>query len=70
MGDVRGSVERDDPRQVLAFLNSLGVIGVTASQLKEFMKGKDNKITEIQLNTTFHICTNRLLVNPSLNSKN
>ncbi|XP_014206725.1 uncharacterized protein LOC106638176 [Copidosoma floridanum] len=28
----------DDPRQVLAILNSLGVVGVTAPELKAFMK--------------------------------
>lgn len=30
----------DDPRQILAILNSLGVVGVTASELKSFMKGR------------------------------
>jgi hypothetical protein len=30
---------KDDPREVLALLNSLGFIGITASQLKAFMKG-------------------------------
>lgn len=29
----------DDPRQVLAVLNSLGFVGITAEQLKAFMKG-------------------------------
>lgn len=29
----------DDPRQVLAVLNSLGFVGITADQLKAFMKG-------------------------------
>jgi len=30
---------KDDPREVLALLNSLGFVGITASQLKAFMKG-------------------------------
>lgn len=30
---------KDDPREVLATLNSLGFIGITAPQLKAFMKG-------------------------------
>ncbi|XP_076239140.1 uncharacterized protein LOC143182179 isoform X2 [Calliopsis andreniformis] len=29
----------DDPREVLALLNSLGFVGITAQQLKDFMKG-------------------------------
>ena len=31
---------KDDPRQVLAILNSLGIVGVTAEELKIFMKGE------------------------------
>lgn len=31
---------KDDPREILATLNSLGFIGITAPQLKAFMKGK------------------------------
>lgn len=30
----------DDPREVLALLNSLGFVGITAQQLKSFMKGE------------------------------
>lgn len=30
----------DDPRQVLTILNSLGFVGITAEQLKSFMKGE------------------------------
>ena len=29
----------DDAREVLALLNSLGFVGITAQQLKAFMKG-------------------------------
>lgn len=29
----------DDPREVLVLLNSLGFVGITAQQLKAFMKG-------------------------------
>lgn len=29
----------DDPREVLAVLNSLGFVGITAKQLQAFMKG-------------------------------
>lgn len=31
---------KDDPREVLVLLNSLGFVGITAIQLKAFMKGK------------------------------
>lgn len=31
---------KDDPRQVLALLNSLGFVGITAEQLRAFMKGR------------------------------
>lgn len=31
---------KDDPREVLGLLNSLGFVGITAIQLKAFMKGK------------------------------
>lgn len=31
---------KDDPREVLVLLNSLGFVGITAAQLKAFMKGK------------------------------
>lgn len=31
---------KDDPREVLCLLNSLGFVGITAIQLKAFMKGK------------------------------
>lgn len=30
---------KDDPREVLVLLNSLGFVGITAAQLKAFMKG-------------------------------
>lgn len=30
---------KDDPSEVLSILNSLGFVGVTAVQLKSFMKG-------------------------------
>lgn len=30
---------KDDPREVLVLLNSLGFVGITAGQLKAFMKG-------------------------------
>lgn len=36
---------KDDPREVLSILNSLGFVGVTAPQLKSFMKGKQNYST-------------------------
>ena len=31
---------KDDPKEVLSILNSLGFVGITAPQLKSFMKGK------------------------------
>lgn len=31
---------KDDPQEVLVLLNSLGFVGITAAQLKAFMKGK------------------------------
>jgi len=31
---------KDDPREVLVLLNSLGFVGITATQLKAFMKGE------------------------------
>lgn len=30
---------KDDPREVLVLLNSLGFVGITSTQLKAFMKG-------------------------------
>lgn len=34
------SETKDDPREILVLLNSLGFVGITAAQLKAFMKGK------------------------------
>jgi hypothetical protein len=31
---------KDDPRQVLEILNSLGIINITAQELKIFLKGE------------------------------
>lgn len=35
---------KDDPREVLVLLNSLGFVGITAVQLKAFMKGNNQQI--------------------------
>lgn len=38
---------KDDPRDVLAILNSLGFVGITAPQLKAFMKGNYSIINNV-----------------------
>jgi len=48
---------KDDPREVLALLNSLGFVGITASQLKAFMKG--NRILLLLL----IFCLHSIIVN-------
>ena len=37
----------DDPKEVLSILNSLGFVGITSSQLKSFMKGKQTLFLQI-----------------------
>lgn len=43
------SEAKDDPREVLQMLNSLGFVGITAQQLKDFMKGKHKQKQPLSL---------------------